>query len=128
MSRAVWDASALLLVLNEEPGAPEVALGIGEAVISAVNLSEVVAKLAEAGVPEAALKEALAALPLEVIPFDEPMAVASGLLRPVTRVHGLAMGDRACLGLAATLGLPVLTADRAWQHLRLGIEIRVARP
>ena len=127
MSKTVWDASALLLVLNEEPGAAELALAIGEAVISAVNLSEVVAKLADAGVPEAAVRDALAALPVEVISFDESTAFAAGLLRPATRALGLSMGDRACLGLAATLGLPVLTADRAWQGLRLGIDVRVAR-
>ena len=127
MSRAVWDASALLLVLNDEPGAGELAAGLEEAVISTVNLSEVVAKLADAGVPEAELRDALTALPLEVIPFDEAMAYAAGLLRPATRSRGLSMGDRACLGLAATMGLPVITADRAWQNLHLGIEVRVAR-
>ena len=127
MNAAVWDASALLLVLNDEPGARELAAGLGDAVISTVNLSEVVAKLADAGVPEAQLREAVAGLPIEVMPFDEAMAYAAGLMRPTTRARGLSMGDRACLGLATTLGLPVVTADRAWQGLRLGIEVRFAR-
>ena len=124
----MWDASALLLVLNDEPGGTELAEDLGDAVISTVNLSEVVAKLADAGLPEDELREALAGLPLEIIPFDEAMAFAAGLLRPTTRARGLSMGDRACLSLAVALGLPVVTVDRAWQGLRLGIEIRVARP
>jgi ribonuclease VapC len=127
LSRAVWDASALLLVLNQEPGAEELAGELGEAVISAVNLSEVVAKLAEAGVPEVDLRDALSALPLEVVPSDEATAYLSGLLRPATRRHGLSMGGRACLGLASSMELPVVTADRVWQDLGLDIVVRVVR-
>ena len=127
MSRTVWDASALLLLLNAEPGAERLAGELGEALISAVNLSEVVAKLADAGVPEDDLREALAALPLEVAPFDEALAYVAGLLRPSTRAQGLSMGDRACLGLALATGLPVVTADRAWRTLDLGIEVRTLR-
>lgn len=127
MSRAVWDASALLVLLNAEPDGERLAGELGEALISAVNLSEVVAKLADAGMPEGDLREALAALPLEVAPFDEGLAYVAGLLRPATRARGLSMGDRACLALALASGLPVVTADRAWQRLDLGIEVRTLR-
>jgi PIN domain nuclease of toxin-antitoxin system len=127
VSRAVWDASALLLLLNDEPGAEELASEVGDALICAVNLSEVVGKLAESGMPEHDLREALRGLPLEVVPFDEETAYVAGLLRPATRARGLSMGDRACLGLALTLDLPVVTADRAWQKLELGIEVRALR-
>jgi len=123
----VWDASALLLVVNDEPGGKALADDLEGAVVSSVNLAEVVSKLADAGLPEDALREALGAMPLEVVAFDEATAFAAGLLRPATRAHGLSLGDRACLGLAATMALPVVTADRAWQRLQLGIEIRVAR-
>lgn len=123
----MWDASALLVVLNSEPGADPLASELGEAVISAVNLSEVIAKLADAGVPEAALREALAGLPLEVVPFDEGSAYVAGLLRPATRKHGLSMGDRACLALARALRLPAVTADRSWAALDHGVELRIVR-
>ncbi len=127
MSRAVWDASALLLVLNEEPGWEALAADIGDAVVSSVNLSEVVAKLAEAGMPEDVLRESLAALPVEVVAFGEDDAYTTGMLRPATRSRGLSLGDRACLGLALAAGLPAVTADRTWQQLELGIEIRSHR-
>jgi len=127
VSRAVWDASALLLVLNEEPGWEALAADIGDAVVSSVNLSEVVAKLADAGMPEDVLRESLAALPVEVVVFGEDDAYTAGMLRPATRSRGLSLGGRACLGLALAAGLPAVTADRTWQQLDLGIKIRSHR-
>ncbi|MBI2872580.1 MAG: type II toxin-antitoxin system VapC family toxin [Chloroflexi bacterium] len=112
MPEAVLDASALLALLNAEPGAEVVAAALPQAAISAVNLSEVVAKLADAGMPEAAVREALQGLALDVVPFDTDQAYEAGLLRSSTRGVGLSLGDRACLGLARRLNVPALTADR----------------
>lgn len=49
----VLDASALLALLNQEQGSDVVAASIPEAIISTVNLSEVISKLVDAGLPEA---------------------------------------------------------------------------
>jgi PIN domain nuclease of toxin-antitoxin system len=49
------------------------------------------------------------------------------LARPLTGQAGLSPGDRTWLALARSLGLPVLTADRAWTSLRLGVTLRVIR-
>ena len=127
MARAVLDASALLALLNGEPGAEEVAAVLHEAAISTVNLSEVVAKLAEAGMPEPAIREAFQMLPLEVVPFDMEQAYEAGVLRPATRVAGLSLGNRSCLALAKRLGLPALTTDRTWEQLSVGAEVRAIR-
>lgn len=121
------DASALLALLNEEPGAEAVAQTIPGAAISAVNLAEVVAKLAEIGVPERDIRAALGPLGLETVPLDEPMAYRTGLLRPQTRRLGLSLADQACLALGLARACPVLTADRAWRSLDLGLPIRVIR-
>ena len=53
MSRHVLDASAILALLNQEPGAAQIAsvLATGAAVMSTVNFSEVVAKLRDARMP-----------------------------------------------------------------------------
>lgn len=40
---------------------------------------------------------------------------------------GLSLGDRACLSLAVLRGLPVLTADRVWARLTVGIEVHCIR-
>ncbi len=54
-------------------------------------------------------------------------AVAAAELRIPTMAAGLSLGDRACLALGQRMGLPVLTTDRVWQSLDVGVEIRVIR-
>ena len=127
MSDVVLDASALLAVLRAEPGAERVEEHLGGAAIGAVNLSEVVAKLIEDGVPEAQIRLAIERLELDVHAFDAEHACTAGLLRKMTRALGLSFGDRACLALARSLGVPALTADRSWSRLDLGIAIKVIR-
>lgn len=123
----VWDASALLAIMNDEPGADTVRETLPEAVISSVNLAEVVGKLVDGGMPESQVVNDLGELNLSNAPFDADQAYAAGFLRSATRSRGLSLGDRACLSLALHLGLPVLTADRAWTVLDLGVEVRLAR-
>ncbi|MDR7555346.1 MAG: type II toxin-antitoxin system VapC family toxin [Armatimonadota bacterium] len=127
MSSLVVDASALLALLQGEAGVERWDAVIGNAVISAVNLSEVVAKLADAGMPETEIRATLEPLGLHVVDFDAAQAYQAGLLRPATKRSGLSLGDSACLALARSRRLPVLTADQAWKALRLGLEVRVMR-
>ena len=123
----VLDASGLLVLLNSEPGAAAVAEELPQVIMSAVNLSEVVSKLAENGMPEAIVKEVLDGLDLEIIAFDIGQSYRAGFLRPTTRAQGLSLGDQACIGLAQGLGLPVLTADQVWATVDLAVEVRLVR-
>lgn len=123
----VLDASAILALLNNEQGAETVFTLLDSAVASAVNVSEVVAKLAASGGDEAVIHEAIGRLQLPVIPFDEEHAYAAGFLRPLTRPAGLSFGDRACLALAEQLGATAVTADRRWLDLPLGVPVRPIR-
>ena len=129
MSDRVLDASAVLAMLHRERGADLVAQAVSDgASISAVNLSEVIAKLADRSMPANEIREALVPLGLDVASFDADEAFAAGLLRPSTRARGLSFGDRACLALGLRTGLPVLTADRHWADLKIdGIEIELIR-
>ena len=127
MPKVVIDASALLALLNAESGADVVAEALPGGVISAVNLSEVVAKLCEAGMPEKAIHQALQPLGLESVPFDEEQAYQAGLLRIATKNMGVSLGDRACLSLAKMRGAVALTADRTWAELSIGATINVIR-
>lgn len=127
MSDVVLDASAILALLNSEPGAEVVEAALPGAVIGTVNLSETVAKLAERGVPEDAIRLALGQISLRILPFDDGLAYQTGMLRVSTRKAGLSFGDRACLALGRQLGLPVLTADGNWASLDVGVEVRLVR-
>src|SRR5947209_6831608 len=101
MSSSILDASALLALLKHESGSQQVTQAIEDgAEISAVNLAEVVAKLAEAGMPEELIHRAVDPLGLDVVGFDAPQAYRSGLLLVATKPLGLSLGDRCCLALA----------------------------
>ena len=127
MGAYVLDASALLATLQDEPGAAEIDARLPDACISAVNLSEVVAKLTERGTPADVALGFLAALDLDVRPFERGQAEDAGSLRPATRRLGLSLGDRACLALAAEIGGTAVTTDRTWAELDVGIAIEVVR-
>jgi PIN domain nuclease of toxin-antitoxin system len=126
VSESVWDASAVLALLQEEAGWEALAAE-PPGIVGSVNLSEVVAKLADAGMPEEAIRSALSELSLDVRRLDEEQALRAGMLRPATRALGLSLGDRCCLALGAALGLPVLTTDRRWGDVEVEVGVRVAR-
>lgn len=123
----VLDASALLALLQSEPGAARVAAVLPRAVVSSVNLSEVIAKLADLGMPEAEIHATLDSLGLDVVPFDESSAYQAGMLRPASRALGLSLGDRAGLALAVERDCRVLTTDQQWQALDVPVVVEVIR-
>ena len=128
MSKAVvLDSSALLCVLNGEAGAERVAQALPSAVIGATNLAEVVTKLRERGLSVEEVDEVLGGFHLDIRPLTPAQAYATGHLRPATRAVGLSLGDRACLALAAELGVPALTADQAWAGAEIGVTVEVIR-
>lgn len=123
------DASVVLAYLQEEPGweRMEPILASGNAAISAVNLAEVASKLANGGMPREDIAAVLADLELATVPFDDAQVVETAMLRPLTRTQRLSLGDRACLATARVMKRRVMTADRAWLELALGIEIEPLR-
>ena len=127
MSSVVLDSSALLALLNKEPGIERVREVLPDSAMSTVNLSEVVAKLAEEGVPMENIRSVLTALPMEIVLFDSEQAYNTGLLSPETKTAGLSLGDRACLNLAMLLGVPAITADRQWEVASTRVEVELIR-
>jgi ribonuclease VapC len=113
----VLDASAILTVINGETGFATVQNLLQQSVTSAVNMSEVVAKLQERGVTEPAIMAILNDFDVHVVAFDEEQAIAAGMLRNQTRKKGLSLGDRACLALAASRNAIAVTTDKAWKDL-----------
>ncbi len=133
-AHAVLDASALLAYLQGEPGSEVVEKALAEgAAISAVNYAEVLSKLSDAGadpteVDRQLTDRGLVGGLLEILPLSTDDAVGVADLRVTTRGRGLSLGDRAYLATGRRLGLPALTADRAWVGLEVGVSIRQIRP
>lgn len=119
MTSVVLDASAVLALVRDEPGADKVAPHVGRAAISAVNLQEVIQELLLSGLDEATTRELLDELRLDVRAHDVGAAYAAAALHAQTRQYGRGLGDRSCLALAMQLGVPALTADREWKKVRI---------
>ncbi len=123
----VLDASALLAWLHREPGGELVGTVLDGASISAVNWSEVIQKSLQKGVEVQGMLDEVTDLGLTVEPFTAAQAEQAARLWAQTRGSGLSLGDRACLALAMDRSAPVLTADRDWASLALGVEVQLLR-
>jgi len=128
MNRVVLDASALLAILNQEPGSekltPEI---LSAAATSTVNLAEVHGKLVCRGLNPDDAWEATMSPIREAVAFTSEHAKFTGDLVAQTRALGLSLGDRACLALGLALKAPVYTADKSWKKLKVSIRIHVIR-
>lgn len=123
----VVDASALLALLLREPGHEAVAEALPDAAISAVNLAEVLARMAVEQISSRELLPKLLNLGLNVIAFDQPQALIVSDIREHMRGHGVGLADCCCIALALQTEVPVLTADRVWTKLGFDIDVRLIR-
>lgn len=125
--RPVLDSSALLAIVFNEPGEDRASELVGNALISAVNLSEAAAKMNERGFDPDETSALLGGLGFNVATFAEADAYDAGRLRNATKKAGLSFGDRACLVLALREGVGVVTADRAWAEIDVGVAVEMIR-
>ena len=128
MTSVVMDASAVLALVRDEPGADKVTPHIGRAAISAVNLQEVVKELLLSGLDAATIREILDELRLDVRSHDMEAAYAAAGLHTQTKEFRRGLGDRSCLALAMQLSVPALTADREWKKVKVkGLKVEHIR-
>lgn len=121
------DASAVLALMFGERGAEGVASSLGSASVSAVNAAEVTAKLIDKGLTPAQAEAAMTGLLVPILPLGAKAGIVAGQLRTHTKQAGLSLGDRACLAQALVDGHRVVTADRVWADLDIGVEVEVIR-
>lgn len=123
----VLDASAVLALYLDEPGADLVEPMIAGSLLSSVNYTEVIGRVLDRGRSFDHVLMSLTRMAVTVVAYDMALARRAGEFRNVTRPFGLSVGDRACLALAERERLPAYTADRMWARFDLGIEIRLIR-
>lgn len=123
----VLDASAVLAFLLGEKGADAALAAMPGSLISTVNIVEVFSRMVDYGSPDEDARQSIKELGLETVDFDEDLAMRTGALRRQTVSLGLSVGDRACLATAIRQGATVVTADRAWLKLKLGITVECVR-
>jgi len=122
------DSSSLIAMLYDEPGAAYVQEQLDEASLLAVNLEETLMVLLRDGMPRDVARRTFDELDIDVISYTAEMAWRSAEIQSVVRTR-LSLADRSCLAAAAILGMPVLTADRAWSDVgpAFGVEVRLIR-
>ena len=120
----VLDASAVIAVLRSEQGADRVQSVLGNAMISAVNLQEVFKELLEDNIAPDLAHAMVQQLQLDVCDHDETAALHAAALHTATKRYGRGIGDRSCMSLAISKGVPVLTADKEWARVEVdGLDI-----
>lgn len=123
----VLDSSAVLAFLFKEPGGDQVHGLFRTSMVSAVNVTEIVAKQIDKGLAPDLAERRCDGLDLDVMPFDHELARLAGKLRADTKHKGLSLGDRACLALAILTERTAVTADRKWADIDVGCRIEIIR-
>lgn len=127
MTRVVLDASAMLALLLDEPGAERVQRSLASSIASTTNWAEVAQRLIPRGTDLAEVHAALIESGLVLVPLSVAGAERAAALRDPTRGTGLGLADRCCLALAAETGRIALTADTAWASVDVGAEVELIR-
>jgi PIN domain nuclease of toxin-antitoxin system len=113
------DASAVLALLQNEPGSERVGKALAKSTITAVNACEVLGVLIRRGNSTDQALAIFDKLHLPVVAFTYRQALLAATLLQSKVSRPLSLGDRACLGSALDTRKRVLTAERSWSEIDL---------
>lgn len=125
--KIVLDASAILALIQEEPGAEVIRPLLKQSMMSTVNIAETLTSLQRVDIgPEEGL-EYMSLLISEIVDFDIEQALEVAVLFPKVKHKGLSLGDRACLALGKKYHATIYTADKIWKDADAGLDIQLIR-
>ena len=126
--KVLFDASALLMLIQQENSDNILEEVVSKAVISSVNLSEVMSVLIRSGMPKEIANEIIKSSITDTIPFSRTEAELAGELISHTKSLGLSLGDRACIATSIIHNLELYSADQAWQKLNIkNLQLKLVR-
>ena len=124
---AVLDASAVLALIQKEPGGAQVVGYLQGGRMSAANYAEVLHTLGRSGIEIDLARNLVEVLRIEVVPLTANIAARAASFGTAGSRYGLSLGDRACLATAAEFGVPAVTADRVWSDLDICVDVVAIR-
>ncbi len=127
MKKFSLDSSAFIAYIFDEKGADEAYKYLYNSIVSSVIYCEFISLMTERGFTIDEARETVDSFGIEIIDFDETQAVLAAELRNKTKAKGLSLGDRSCLALAITKKIPVVTADKIWSKLDIGVNVKLIR-
>ena len=128
VKEVVIDSSAAIALAKSEAGAAAVVPHyLAGAIMSAINLAEFVQVLRRFDSNPESYLQIFRDAGMRIVAADAELAILAGELERTTRHIGLSLGDRFCLALAISTRRAVVTTDRVWKTIDLGIEVILAR-
>ena len=124
----ILDASALIAFVYAEKGHDVVAKVLHCAVMSTVNISEVIKYMINCNAEKSEIDLMLDKSLHKIMDFDRNQSYYAAELNTLTKTFGLSLADRACLALSLRTGYPIYTADKIWKQLQIkNIDIHLIR-
>jgi len=133
VSRIVLDSSAVLAMIQAEPGGEIVDQLLDEAELGAdleisictVNWCEILTRLQRDRIDITGDWLASVLPVVEVVPFASEDAESAAAM--AKKCPPLSLGDRACLALAQRRGATAWTTDKIWAQLEHGVAVEILR-
>ena len=127
-TKCVLDASALLALIQDEPGANVIKPLLKNAVMSTINVVECLTVLQRFEMLPSEGYCLIQEIIQKIVSFEPYHIQKCAELQSVTKSKGLSLGDRACITLGLHLNLPIYTADKIWSELTVeGADIHIIR-
>jgi ribonuclease VapC len=127
MNSYVIDSSAFLAVAFQELRADFVLPRLRGSLLSVVNYQEVLEKMQERQVSTEHALAGIEAMRIHIVDYSIRQAELAMAMKPVYKPLNISLADRACLALGKERDLPVLTADRSWASIDVGVRVELIR-